>query len=238
MEVPISDHPRPAAGRKEGAGYVLSHPWGTPESRSKALGRLLSESGGWCHHRAVAPAGAPALTFRVLTELDLPLLGSWLGQDHVQKWWREPSEPEQVRERYLPSIVGEDPTEIYVIVCDGNDVGLIQRYRVRDYPEWPRMIIRSGLTFPDAVGIDYFIGKRELLGRGIGAAVIRTFAALVFAHLSDVDSIVVTPQAENRASCRVLEKAGFELVWTGMLDSDDPADAGVAAMYVLRRNAR
>jgi hypothetical protein len=33
----------------------------------------------------------------------------------------------------------------------------------------------------------------------------------------------------------VLEKSGYRLVWTGMLDSDDPSDSGTAAMYVLDR---
>jgi RimJ/RimL family protein N-acetyltransferase len=53
-----------------------------------------------------------------------------------------------------------------------------------------------------------------------------------------VTSIVVTPQEANRASCRVLEKSGYRLVWTGMLDSDHPSDAGTAAMYLLDRPSR
>lgn len=46
--------------------------------------------------------------------------------------------------------------------------------------------------------------------------------------------IVVTPQQANRASCRVLEKAGYKLKWAGLLDADDPADAATAVLYVRR----
>ena len=51
----------------------------------------------------------------------------------------------------------------------------------------------------------------------------------------DVDVIVVTPQAANRASCRALEKAGSTLAEVRHLASDDPLDAGPSAIYVLRR---
>lgn len=66
---------------------------------------------------------------------------------------------------------------------------------------------------------------------------IGAFSADLFAAHPDIEVIVVAPQAANRASCRVLEKAGYERVWTGMLDSDDPSDAGLAAVYRLERSA-
>ena len=173
--------------------------------------------------------------FRPLTEADLTLVARWLREEHVQKWWKDPSAPERVREKYLPCIRGDDPTNMYVIMCDGQDVGLIQSYRVGDHPGWAKTIADSGLAFPSAAGIDYLIGERHLAGQGIGSTVIGAFTDFVFAADPDVERIVVTPQAANRASCRVLEKVGYDLVWTGMLDSDDPSDAGLAALYVRTR---
>ena len=78
-------------------------------------------------------------------------------------------------------------------------------------------------------------GRADLIGRGIGSAVISAFSEALFEAFPDVTDIVVTPQAANAASCRILEKAGYERRWTGLLDSDDPGDAGPAAMYVLAR---
>jgi RimJ/RimL family protein N-acetyltransferase len=184
------------------------------------IGAPINSTGEW-----------PAVAFRSLTEADLPAVARWLREVHVQEWWKDPSAPERVREKYLPRILGNDPTDMYVVMFDGHDIGLIQSYRVGDHPRWADTIAGSGLVFPSAAGIDYFIGERDYVGHGIGSAAIRAFTDLVFAAYPDVDEIVVTPQADNRASCRVLVKAGYELVWTGMLDSDDPSDSGLAALY-------
>jgi RimJ/RimL family protein N-acetyltransferase len=67
---------------------------------------------------------------------------------------------------------------------------------------------------------------------------ITAFTTLVFDRYPDVDCIVVTPQSANCRSCRVLEKNGYTHEWTGHLDSDDPGDRDVAALYVKRRDLR
>ena len=170
-----------------------------------------------------------------MREDDLPLVSGWLRQAHVQRWWKDASAPDHVAAKYLPRIRGTEPTEMYVIEADGSPIGFIQRYRMVDHPDWERSLAPAGMTFGAAAGIDYAIGEPTRIGRGIGSEVVRRFTDSVFADYAEVDRIVVTPQLDNRPSCRVLEKAGYELVWSGLLDSDDPADAGTAALYVLRR---
>ena len=77
--------------------------------------------------------------------------------------------------------------------------------------------------------------RREDCRRDHGSEAIAAFTSIVFADYLGVDSIVVTPQAANIPSCRVLEKAAYERMWVGMLDSDDPSDAGRAALCVRQR---
>ena len=175
------------------------------------------------------------LKFRRLVESDLPRLAGWLGAPHVAQWWRDPTDLEQVRTKYVPRIGGQDPTEVFVIVNDSQDIGIIQRYRLSGHPGWEKTLRESGLSSSKAAGIDYFIGVPEQVGRGTGTLAVREFVDLLFADYPDVEQIAVTPQEANRASCRVLEKAGFEPRWKGLLDSDDPADAGPAVLYVRRR---
>jgi aminoglycoside 6'-N-acetyltransferase len=175
------------------------------------------------------------VSFRPLTVADLGLLGSWLGEEHVERWWKESSAPAEVRKRYLPCISGEDRTEVFVILVDEREVGMIQRYRTVDHPAWN---VTLGHAYPvsgAAACVDYLIGDPALVGQGIGSMAVGRFSLLVFDAYPEVEQIVVTPQAANRASWGVLEKVGYRRVWTGMLDSDDPADAGPAAMYVLDR---
>lgn len=167
-----------------------------------------------------------------MREDDLALVATWLAEDHVQRWWRDPSAPQQVEEKYLPRLRGVEPTEMFVILHADEPIGFIQRYLMRDHPDWERSLSPSGQVFEEAAGIDYAIGRRDLVGRGIGSAVVAAFSDALLEDLDDVTDIVVTPQAANVASCRVLEKAGYERRWTGRLDSDDPGDAGPAALYV------
>lgn len=170
---------------------------------------------------------------------DLPTVARWLREEHVQRWWKDPSAADQVEQKYLPSINGLEPTEMMIILWSGAEVGMIQCYRMRDHSDWEHTLESStGLIFGAAAGIDYLIGVPDLVGRGIGSAAVAAFSAEVFARYPEVNQIVVTPQEANRASCRVLEKAGYTLRWRGTLDSDDPADAGTAALYVLDRAPR
>ncbi len=169
---------------------------------------------------------------------DVELVAAWLREPHVQQWWKDPTAPDKVEEEHRTRVAGEDLTEMFIIGWNGRDIGIVERYRLDDHPDWARAIAGSGQAFQHGAGIDYAIGVPDLIGRGIGSTVIAAFSAELFAAYTDVEVIVVMPQAANRASCRVLEKAGYEHVWTGMLDSDDPSDAGPAAMYVLRLSGR
>lgn len=176
------------------------------------------------------------MRFRPLAEADLSAVAGWLQHEHVAAWWRDPSGLADVRARYLPAIRRDDPTDHFVVVRGSRAVGLVQSYRLADHPDWAATIAATGHVVPAAAGIDYLIGEPDLVGQGIGTAVVTAFTDEVFARYPDVDRIVASPQIANRASCRVLEKAGYELVWTGLLDSDDPSDAGPAALYVRDRS--
>lgn len=176
------------------------------------------------------------VTFRALTEADFDMLAGWLGRDHVQAWWRDPEASAKVPEKYGPRVRGEVPTEVFVVASDGYEVGIIQRYRIEDHPAWFKTLASSGLDPSQAAGIDYLIGDERAIGRGVGTNMIRDFSDKLFDELGEIALIAVTPQVENVASCRVLEKAGYERWWVGVLDSDDPAEAGEAALYIKSRS--
>ncbi len=174
------------------------------------------------------------LGFRRLERRDLPLLSHWLGSPHVATWWRDDCDPASVEAAYAPRLDGRDPTEVFVVEADGEPIGVIQRYRIADYPEWERSVAAGGAPGP-AAGLDYFIGDETLTGRGLGGRIIAGFAEDTWRRYPDVAAIVVAVQQANRRSWRALEKAGFEPHWAGTLDSDDPSDEGPVFMYVRHR---
>jgi len=174
-----------------------------------------------------------SLEFRPLGRADLQLLGTWLAAPHVARWWpRTDDSLAALDEHYGPAIDGTDPSRLFLIAADGEPVGFCETYLHADNPDWDRTI---GL--PGVAGIDYLIGEPERCGKGLGTLVIRDFCALVFDLYPGICAIASVPQAANTGSRRVLEKNGFRLVDVRMVESDDPGDAGPAAIYLLERKS-
>jgi aminoglycoside 6'-N-acetyltransferase len=173
----------------------------------------------------------------MLERSDLPRLGAWLRATHVAPWWPDPNDPESLEREYGPSIDGEDSAEVFIVESEVGPVGLIQRYRTADEPGWQRALNGTGAPL-DSAGIDYLIGVPELVGHGLGTAMISQFVADTWTRYPEISAIVIAMQQANSASWRACEKAGFVRVWAGQMDSDDPSDAGPAYVYVLTREGR
>lgn len=175
-----------------------------------------------------------AFAFRPLTRDDFSLLATWLGAAHVQPWWKEDYDPAAIEARYGPVVDGRDPGEVFVVERRGQAIGLIQRYRLDENPDWQASLSVTG-TPADGVGIDYLIGSEPLVGGGLGPALIAQFLTDTWIRYPDVPAVVVSVDQDNRRSWRALEKVGFRRVWSGEIESDDPSDAGMSHVYVLNR---
>lgn len=174
------------------------------------------------------------IAFRPLGRGDFALLGVWLGRDHVARWWPDAHDPASLEAHYGLSIDGVRPTEVFVTLVEDRPVGMIQRYLVADHAEAVRAMRSAGVTEP-AVGIDYLIGEPDLIGRGLGPRMISAFVTDIWARYPEVSRVVVAVQQKNRRSWRALEKCGFVRVFAGMIDSEDPSDAGPSFVYRTRR---
>jgi RimJ/RimL family protein N-acetyltransferase len=150
---------------------------------------------------------------------------------HVQAWWgTEPVASADIERKYGPRVDDADPTRVFIIELVGEPVGIIQCYRHADYASWDRAV-----GIPAAAGIDYLVGEPARCGQGIGPFAISCLAPRVFILYPDVAAIVAVPQAANYPSRRALQKAGFRLIGERQLDSADPSDAGLSAIYTLTR---
>jgi aminoglycoside 6'-N-acetyltransferase len=149
---------------------------------------------------------------------------------HVSPWWSEEPTVTALETSYGPSVDGTDPTEGFIIELEGRPVGFIQRYRLDDYPAWC-----EALGIERAAGIDYMIGVAELIGVGLGPIIVDSFTKLTFERYADIDRMGVAVQQANHRSWRTLEKAGYVRVFEGMIESDDPSDAGPSYVYVRAR---
>ena len=146
--------------------------------------------------------------FRPLTADELPLLYEWLQREHIQRWWTDRETYDEVVQHYLPAIEGSEPTDLYLILSDGLPVGFVQTYRVSDYPEYRDLVaVEEGVA-----GVDLFVAEPELTGRGFGSEALRRFVSDIVFSDPEIHACVADPDAENIASLRAFEKAGFRVV--------------------------
>jgi aminoglycoside 6'-N-acetyltransferase len=167
----------------------------------------------------------PAITstsfaFRRLERRDFPLMQRWLNTPHVLEWWDKPGPTlEQVEEKYLPRILGEEKTDDYVILENGREIGFIQTYIISDHPDYAAFVDVE----EQAAGIDLFIGEPDRVHLGLGPRLLRAFMrTVVFARL-DVESVIIGPAMSNASAIRAYEKAGFRYLKTIVVpDEDEP----------------
>jgi RimJ/RimL family protein N-acetyltransferase len=109
-----------------------------------------------------------------------------------------------------------------VILYGGKPVGMVQSYRIDDYPTHKTMIDLDCR----AAGIDIFIGEEDHVNRGLGSLIIRKFLNdIVFANYG-VDCCITDPEPENEAAIKAYSKAGFKYVKT-VRNHQDNLDAYV-----------
>lgn len=175
------------------------------------------------------------ISYRHLQVVDFPLLGRWLAQPHVARWWNHETSPDAVERDFGPTARGEEPDEDLLVHVDGEPVALVQRSWLRDSPEYLAELAAI-IPVPDgALTIDYLVGDPARTGRGLGTEIIRHVAERSWHDHPAARAIVVAVHVDNRRSWRALEKAGFARVGTGELTPDNPVDSRLHHVYRLDR---
>jgi aminoglycoside 6'-N-acetyltransferase len=181
----------------------------------------------------------PSITFRPLERADRARLRDWLNQPHVYEWWGVPSGVpdsiggpgddaatlEQVEAEYGDSFDGTGTSRRYVIVVGGDDVGMIQWYRLADEPGYAAAIGER-----DGAGLDLFLGDPGRVGRGLGPRVIDAFVRLVVFAEPGVTRCVAGPDVRNQRSVGAFARAGFS--WA----RDAPVEGEPAPERVMVRD--
>ena len=134
-----------------------------------------------------------------MTRADLPLLGRWLAEPHVRKWWAEPAKALQSIESHIDSI----SVEPFIVELDGKPIGYIQSYDPHLEDAHPYQDQPTG-----TLGIDQFIGEAALIGKGHGTRLIEAFVEQLFEE--GAIRVIIDPDPANAAAIRAYEKAGFE----------------------------
>ena len=175
------------------------------------------------------------IEFRALSRDDFPRLAAWLRQPHIERWWNDDASPAALERDYGGAIDGSEPSRVFIARLDGEPIGLIQSYRLGDYPSHLDELHTVIAVDPCASSIDYFVGPAERCCQGIGTQMIAAYVRKLWADDGDTPSIVVPTNALNRASWRSLERAGFTRLAEGDLSPDNPIDPPRHFLYRLAR---
>lgn len=175
------------------------------------------------------------ITWRRLTEADFALLRGWLAQPHVARWWNHETSVEAVARDFGAAARGEEPSEDLLVHLDGVPVGLVQRCRIDDYPEYYDELAPVVEVPAGTVSIDYLIGEPDRVGRGLGTRVIRAVVAATWTDHPDAPAVIVPVHADNPASWRALEKAGFRRIAEADMKPDNPVDDRRHVVYRVDR---
>ncbi|MTH99741.1 GNAT family N-acetyltransferase [Roseibium sp. RKSG952] len=149
------------------------------------------------------------VTFRPVTEADLPLLHKWMEGEHWQKWWKDVD----TELGYIQDMMeGRDTTRPFIFQVDGEDAGYIQLWSVADQKArgWREVVPWFDLLPDEAVGIDVSIGEREKLSKGLGTEVLKAFVAKLRGE--GKARILVDPEKSNPRAIKCYRKAGFREV--------------------------
>ncbi len=147
------------------------------------------------------------------SERDFETYLKWMTDPATMRYWEgmtEKYDRERVEREYREH-EDERVTQCF-IELDGEPVGYCQFYRVEgaEDMEAPQeeygRFVREG---ENVFGVDMFLGKAELRGRGIGSRILKLLCGALFGQFG-ADVITVDPKTHNARAIRCYHKCGFE----------------------------
>ncbi len=141
------------------------------------------------------------ISFKSLSTSDIKQIYDWTQQPHVKKWWQDPEDWEEFKNKFEDKLISPDRA-CFVIYIENKSVGYIQTYQANKFPEWTDQ--------PDGTyGMDLFIGNPNFIGKGFGTEIVKLFVEKIFEN-SKATRIIINPDVNNIAAIRAYEKAGFK----------------------------
>jgi RimJ/RimL family protein N-acetyltransferase len=147
------------------------------------------------------------ITFRPITPEDIPLLHKWRNTPHISQWW-EPHNPSYstAHDEYMAYMRPDFSVDAFISQINGADVGYIQKWAVRGFPDYKPYVKLDNET----VGIDVFIGDTAYLYKGWGGQIIKAFICGYVFNEDTVPECIIDPVPDNTAAIRAYEKVGFK----------------------------
>lgn len=150
------------------------------------------------------------ISFKKLSNADLPIFTNWFSNSHVRSWWPVPQKDELL-EHFLKRIRSKN-TFGYIVNPNDKPIGYIQYYYIDPQGE------KTGKGLPklppNTIGTDQFIGEAQYIGKGIGTLMLKKFIQFLQEIEPKTKTIIVDPDPANLVAIRCYEKVGFNKIGT------------------------
>lgn len=143
---------------------------------------------------------------------------SWLSEPHIQEFWDNSEEHKDdikifIEGRKIASTYFDGIFTYWIAVIDQVPYALIMTAEVLDDADcnelWKNYLSKTGKTF----SIDFCIGNKELLGKGLAAPTLEAFVKFYHKVVDHkADTFFIDPDESNPKAKHVYEKAGFQQV--------------------------
>jgi len=145
----------------------------------------------------------------------------WLEEPHVKEFWDNSSEHREdilifMKGRQEPSPYWNGIFDYWIGFVNDEPYCLLMTSEIEptqsDLPEvWKSYLSRLGRTF----SIDFMIGNRKYLGRGLGGPTLEAFTKFIQEAIDrSIDTFFIDPADSNPRAKHVYEKGGFKVVAT------------------------
>lgn len=129
----------------------------------------------------------PKINFKLLDLADCTLLHTWLQQEHIRAFWDDGDRTiQEVINHYMPLT---DSTKRFIFFIDLLAVGYIQSYIIDE----------------NDIGIDFFIGNSDFLGKGYAMIILKKFIGTYCSN----KNVIVDPAINNQKAIHIYQKLGF-----------------------------
>ena len=103
----------------------------------------------------------------------------------------------------------EPRTKAMIVLVDNQPMGYIQSYPVDGNGNWTKQV----KVAENMVSIDYFIGDLNYIHKGLGPKMILEYIEQIIKK-EGYSVAMISPDPENIANCKCVEKCGFKYVKT------------------------
>ncbi|MFF5497144.1 GNAT family N-acetyltransferase [Streptomyces aquilus] len=170
-------------------------------------------AGGPDHHDLLdgvadwGPVSTPVGVFHLVpvhAERDLPLLGGWMNDPAVAKFWELAGPQDRTEDHVRSQLSGDGRSVPCLGMLDGTAMSYWEIYRADLDP-----LARHYPARPHDTGIHLLIGASADRGRGLGSALLRAVADLALDKRPACARVIAEPDLRNTPSISAFLSAGF-----------------------------